>query len=166
MSIYERKVLCLLVRKKKKPIIYEGFLTEQYKHMKNKWIRLSVVSVLLPLIFAGVVSCYIGTFNLLDLFGNGEILLSLFSLTVPMLFDLFDIKQNDDEKISWAFFTCLIIVCIQLLLYCMTRIDNSQQQAIKSIIASLIMLVASWLVCVYSIRAIYMHGVSNNGGGK
>ncbi|WP_256157932.1 hypothetical protein [Blautia marasmi] len=137
---------------------------EQYKQMRNKWIRLAVVSVFLPLLFATVVSYYNNTFDLLALFGNGEILLSLFSLTIPMLFDLFEMKSKKDEYLSWAFFFCAILVCFQILLYCLTRIDFSEKKEIKSIIVSVIMLMASWLCCGYSIKAMFQHSIMDEGG--
>jgi len=147
----------------KSALIFEGIMAERYKATRNKWIRLSTVSVLLPLIFAGFVSFYNGAFDLLDMFGNGEIVLSLFSLTVPMLFDLFDIKQEKDEHLSWAFFCCAILVCIQILLYCLIRIDTSENQAIKSVISSIIILIASWICCNYSIRALFRHSIASGG---
>lgn len=152
-------------RNSKSALIFEGIMAERYKITRNKWIRLTTVSVLLPLIFAGFVSFYNGMFNLLDVFGNGEIVLSLFSLTVPMLFDLFDIKQERDEYLSWAFFCCAILVCIQILLYCLIRIDTSENREIKSIISSVIILVASWLCCNYSIRALFHHSIASASGG-
>ena len=150
--------------KRNKPLIFEGLEAEQYKQMRNKWIRLAVVSVLLPFLFAVVVSYYTNTFNLLALFGNGEILLSLFSLTIPMLFDLFEMKSKQDEYLSWAFFSCAILVCFQILLYCLTRIDHSSKKEIKSIIVSVIMLIASWICCGYSIKVMFQHSIMDKGG--
>ena len=150
--------------RRNKPFIFEGMEAEQYKQMRNKWIRLAVVSVFLPLLFATVVSYYNNTFDLLALFGNGEILLSLFSLTIPMLFDLFEMKCKKDEYLSWAFFFCAILVCFQILLYCLTRIDFSEKKEIKSIIVSVIMLMASWLCCGYSIKAMFQHSIMDEGG--
>ena len=150
--------------RRNKPFIFEGMEAEQYKQMRNKWIRLAVVSVFLPLLFATVVSYYNNSFDLLALFGNGEILLSLFSLTIPMLFDLFEMKSKKDEYLSWAFFFCAILVCFQILLYCLTRIDFSEKKEIKSIIVSVIMLMASWLCCGYSIKAMFQHSIMDEGG--
>lgn len=154
----------MLGNKSNKPFIFEGLAAEQYKQMRNKWIRLAVVSVLLPFLFAIVVSYYTNTFDLLGMFGNGEILLSLFSLTIPMLFDLFEMKSKKDEYLSWAFFSCAILVCFQILLYCLTRIDISEEKEIKSIVVSVIMLIASWLCCGYSIKAMFQHSIMHEGG--
>lgn len=142
---------------KKKPLIFEGALAEMYKSRRNKWIRLSIVSTLLPLFFAGCVSFYNGSFDFLNMFGSGEIVLSNFSLTIPMVFDLFEMKEKEDEYLSWTFFYCAILVCIQIGLYCLIRIDISENKQIKSVISSIIMLVASWICCNYSIRALFRH---------
>ena len=149
--------------KKNSPLIFEGAMAERYKITKNKWIRLTIISTLLPLLFASFVSIYNGSFDFLSMFGNGEIVMSLFSLTIPLLFDLFEIKSEDDENLSWAFFFCAILVCIQILLYCLIRIDNSCNRQIKSIIASIIMVVASWVCCRYSIKVLFLHSTTKGG---
>lgn len=138
-------------------------MAERYKLTKNRWIRLTIISTLLPLLFASFVSFYNGSFDLLSMFGNGEIVMSLFSLTIPLLFDLFEIKKEDDEYLSWAFFYCAILVCIQMLLYCLIRIDNSCNKQLKSVISSVIMVVASWICCSYSIRVLFLHSTTNGG---
>lgn len=147
----------------KAPLIFEGALAEKYKSTRNKWIRLTIMSTLLPLIFAGFVSFYNGSLDLLSMFGSGEIVLSLFSLTVPMLFDLFEMKKENDEYLSWAFFSCAILVCIQILLYCLIRIDISDYQQIKSVVSSFIILVASWICCSYSIKVLFRHSIACGG---
>lgn len=43
---------------------------EEYKKMKNKWIRLAVVGTGVPFILGILVTIFNETFNLLDLFGN------------------------------------------------------------------------------------------------
>lgn len=148
-------------RKKNSPLIFEGVLAERYKKAKNRWTRLTIISTLLPLVSASFVSLYNGSFDVLSLFGNGEIVMSLFSLTIPLLFDLFEIKKEDDENLSWAFFYCAILVCIQMLLYCLIRIDDSDYSELKSVISSLIMLCASWMCCNYSIKVLFMHSTTD-----
>lgn len=149
--------------KKKSPLIFEGAMAEIYKSTKNKWIRLTIISTLLPLLFASFVSFYNGSFDLLSMFGNGEIVMSLFSLTIPLLFDLFEIKKENDEYLSWAFFYCAILVCIQILLYCLIRIDISCNREIKSVISSVIMMIVSWMCCRYSIRVLFLHSTRSGG---
>lgn len=89
--------------KNTEPEIFEGIRAEEYKRMKNKWIRLAIVGTGLPFVIGILVSIFNDTFSLLDLFGNGEIILLLFSLNLPMAFDLFDMKRYNDERLEWAF---------------------------------------------------------------
>ena len=110
--------------RKSKPEIFEGVRAEEYKKLRNKWIRLAVVGTGLPFILGILISIFNDTFSILELFGNGEIILLLFSLNLPMAFDLFDIKHCDDETLSWAFWLCVIIICLQIALYCLIRTNN------------------------------------------
>lgn len=137
-----------------KPLIFEGIENERYKASKNKWIRLTIVSTLLPLLLTALISWYNGKFELIKLFGQGEIILSLFSLTVPLMFDLFEIKKNDDKYISRAFFLCIILVILQIVFYSLMRVDNSDKHLLKSFLTSIPFVFASWLCCLYSIKAI------------
>lgn len=150
--------------KRNTPIVFEGVKAEEYKKMRNKWIRLAVIGTGLPFILGVLVSIFNNTFSFLDLFGNGEIILLLFSLNLPMAFDLFDMKQRNDEKLSWAFWGCVIIICLQVALYCLIRTDNSDSNAIKSLVASIIMSIASWMDCAFSIRAMFQHSITEDGG--
>ena len=81
-----------------------------------------------------------------------------------MAFDLFDMKNRDDERLDWAFWWCVIIVCLQVALYCLIRSDESTDGTVKSIFFSGVMLIASWGNCVNAIRAMFQHSIAENGG--
>lgn len=145
------------IKLKEKPLVFEGIATEKYKSSRNKWIRLSFVSVFLPLLFGCIITWYNGKFDLINLFGEGEIILSLFSLTIPLMLDLFEIKKNNDERLSRAFFLCVIIILLQTIFYCLIRIDTSSNHILKGFITSLPFLIASWLCCLYSIKVMAIY---------
>lgn len=148
-------------RKPKKPIQFEGVAAERYKQIRNKWIRLSLVGTLLPIVMGIIVSVYSDSFNFIDTISNGEIILSLFSLTIPMLLDLFEVDYKKDDRISWTFFICLICVCFQVLLYCVTRLDVSSDREIRSIVASILTTVASIFSCISANSYIFKQTLVN-----
>lgn len=151
--------------KNTEPEIFEGIRAEEYKRMKNKWIRLAIVGTGLPFVIGILVSIFNDTFNLLDLFGNGEIILLLFSLNLPMAFDLFDMKRYNDERLEWEFWKCVIIICLQVAIYCLIRTTDSEVE-VKSIIFSVIMVFASGGVCASSIKAMFLHSIKKKDGGE
>lgn len=146
------------------PIVFEGVRAEEYKKVRNKWIRLAIVGTGVPFVLGILVGIFDDTFSFIDLFGKGEIILLLFSLNLPMAFDLFDMKKREDEKLSWAFWGCVIIICLQSAIYCLIRMGDSQNNALKSVIFSIIMAVASWIECGASIRIMFQHNNADEGG--
>lgn len=154
-----KKVSRLAGGKKNKAVVYEGQAAEQYKHMKNKWIRLAVVGTGLPFLISSLVALFGNTFNFMGLFTNGEIILSLFSLNLPLAFDLFEIKKKNDEYLSWAFWGCIIVVCFQLVLYCLVKITASEKGVVASVVVSIVMMISSWICCVCSIKAMFQHSI-------
>lgn len=146
------------------PEIFEGIRAEEYKKMRNKWIRLAVVGTGVPFVLGILVTIFNDTFSAFDLFGNGEVILLLFSLNLPMAFDLFDMKHKDDEQLEWVFWLCIIIMCLQVALYCLIRSDISTNSEVKSIIASVIMMVASGANCSKAIRVMFLHSIVEDGG--
>lgn len=150
---------------KDKPFIFEGAAAEQYKKMRNKWIRLAIVGTGLPFVLPMIIGFFDDSLNFLELFGNGEIILSLFSINFPLIFDLFSMKSDyDDEYLNWAFWTCSIVVILQLATYCSIRISTSDTLYIKSIVSSVIMIATSWMSCNFAIKAMFQYSIREKGG--
>lgn len=148
--------------KKNAPIIFDGYKAEQYKRMKNKWIRINFIGSVVPFLFAILISLYNDTFNLLELFGKGEIILSLFSINTSLAYDLFEMKKKDDENLSWAFWGCFILLCFQALIYAIITTNTTETVYIKSIISSSVMTISTWLCCSFCIKAMYKHSILDN----
>ncbi len=143
--------------KRSKGFVFEGEALENYKALRDRWIMLTIISSVLPLFLTCIISWYNGKLQLISLFGQGEIILSLFSLTVPLMFDLFEIKRKKDPKLTRAFVMCIFIVILQIAFYCLIRIDESEQHIAKGFWTSIPFVFASWFCCIYSIKAISKH---------
>lgn len=142
---------------KNKAFVFEGEDLEKYKLYRNKWIRLAVIGSVLPLALTCLIGWYSGKLELINLFGQGEIILSLFSLTVPLLFDLFEIKKSEDKCLSNAFVSCVLLVVLQIVFYCLIRIDSSEMHLLKGFWISIPFVIASWATCMYSIKSMFQH---------
>ena len=147
----------------KSPIRFEGTRAEEYKRMRNKWIRLSIVSTGLPFLFSIIISFFNDALSFWDLIVNGEIILSLFSLNLPIVFDLFEMKNSNEEYMSVAFWISTVITLLQLVVYCSIRMSVSESKELKTIIASLLMIIASWISCRSAIRAMFQYSISDTG---
>lgn len=143
--------------KRSRGFVFEGEALESYKDLRDRWIMLTIISSALPILLTCIISWYCGKLQLIELFGQGEIILSLFSLTVPLMFDLFEIKRKTDIKLTKAFAMCVFLVALQLVFYCLIRIDESEQHIAKGFWTSIPFVFASWFCCIYSIKAISKH---------
>lgn len=148
-------------QRSRSPIRFEGTRAEEYKRMRNKWIRLSIVGTGLPFLFSIIISFFNDVLSFWDLIANGEIVLSLFSLNLPIVFDLFEMKNSDEEYMSVAFWISTVITLFQLVVYCSIRMSVSESKEIKTIIASLLMIFASWISCRSAIRAMFQYSISD-----
>ncbi len=142
---------------KKKTIRFEGNTSKRYKNIKTKWILLTSISSALPLFL----TCFIGWYNgkpvLFELFGQGEVILSLFSLTVPLVFDLFEIKNKNDIDLIKALCFCIALIIFQTVSYSTIRCDTSLFHLIKGFLISIPFIIASWFCCIFSIKVISKH---------
>lgn len=150
--------------RKEKPFIFEGYDAELYKKKRNNWIRLTLAGTGLPFVLPVIFSFFNDTFNLLELFGHGEAILPLFSSNLLLAFDLFDMKANDDENLAWSFWRCILISIIQLGSYCAIRLSSSNTVQIKSVGFSIFMIVISWISCIFSIKSMFKHTISDKEG--
>ena len=78
-----------------------------------------------------------------------------------MLLDLFEIDYKKDDRLSWTFLICLLSVCLQVLLYCLTRLDDSPSRETRSIVVSLFIVVASIFSCASANSYIFKQTLIN-----
>lgn len=148
----------------KNALVFEGVIAEQYKQKRNKWIRVSIIGTFLPFVLPVIINIFGDDPNFVQFFENGEIILPLFTLCISLAFDLFDMKGHEDEHLSVAFWLCIVIAILQLVIYCSIRITNSEHIQCKSMIASCILIIASAFCCNNAIKAMFNHSISTEEG--
>ena len=140
------------MRRKNKAIIYEGKVIEKYKRLKTKWIQLAIIGTGIPLVISSLVALCNNTSDFLTLFNNGDIILSLFSLSLTLVFDLFQIKEKDDEKLSKAFFLSLVLICCQLTFYCLIKMKLATITDKMNIKHTIISIIMSLIIIIFSFK--------------
>lgn len=144
---------------KKRNKIYEGEIKEQYKAKREKWVLLLIFGFFMPLLLACLPGWYQGKSILPDLFNNGDVLLSLFTVTVPATIDVFESKQHKDSKLEWTFAGFLILILIQTGAYILIKNNEKTNFLTQNIITSLAIVVSSLLLCIYSLKRITIHSI-------
>lgn len=142
---------------KGKSKVYEGKLKEKCKSARKKWLILTLVGFLTPLLLACISGWYKEEPILSELFYNGDIILSLFSVTVPATIDIFEIKKYKDDKLEFVFAMSVVLLIFQTGLYVLIKNDVGNANHCKSIIISIIFVVGIFLWCTYSLNEITKH---------
>ena len=130
--------------------VYEGKEKEFRKQARKKWLSLFFWAFLLPLLIAGVCSIYNDKISILDLFCNGDVLLALYSVTVPVILDLFEIKKNNSNKLSSSFNGFLILIIFQTIFFVLIKGDNSSHP-MASVIFSCVIVLLSLIWCLHAL---------------
>lgn len=142
---------------KSKSKVYEGKLKEKCKSARKKWLILTLVGFLTPLLLACISGWYKGESILLSLFNNGDIILSLFSVTVPATIDIFEIKKYKDDKLEFVFVMSVVLLIFQTGLYILIKSDVENANPYKSVVVSIIFVIGIFLWCTYTLNEITRH---------
>lgn len=161
----------------RKGTFYRGQHYQLYSKRRNKWIRLAFAGTVIPIITSFWVSLNVETASFIELLGNGDIILSLFALTLPMVFDVFEEKRRYDDGLSNAFLACIFLLVVQVLTYCTIKkraveikgatdavrwlIWNDMSQTtityVENIVGIVFWIVVTTVVCLACISAMEVH---------
>mgnify|MGYP003571417035 CR=1 FL=1 len=130
--------------------VYEGEEKEFRKQARKKWLSLFFWAFLLPLLIASACSIYNDKISIQELFCNGDVLLALYSVTVPVILDLFEIKKNNSNKLSSAFNGFLLLIIFQTIFFVLIKGDNSSHPK-ESIIFSCVIVLSSLIWCLHAL---------------
>lgn len=144
---------------KKKENIYEGKLKEQCKKARKRWILLSFWGFIMPLLISLAYGWYTNEISINDLFNNGDILLALYSVTVPATLDIFEIKKDDDINLSTTFSGFLLLIMLQTIFFALIKNDSSYSQ--KKVFFSMVIVIFAIFMCLHSLKEITKYQYSN-----
>ena len=153
---------------KRKPIVFEGKLGEQHKRTKQKWLRLLLVGTVLPFMLPLILSSIIDFVNVWEVVGDGEIILTSFTVTLSLVFDIYSIKEQrkEDEHLDNAFAFALILTAVQLVVYAAVKASNSETKVLKSVLWSLVIIICTCYHCDKTIDAMFLYSNDSEEGAE
>lgn len=151
-------------KKYEEKYVFEGVQREKYNRAIQKWFVVSCFSVFFPLIITLIIDSYDGKFNIVNLINNGDLVLLSFSLTIPTLLDLIEIKniiRQNNISISLCKVECLFIIIIQVVFYVLIR--THEAKFVTNLISTIIIVPLSIFICRYSIFCIFVSSIEKEG---
>lgn len=160
-----------------KGTFYRGSQYQLYIQRRNKWIRLAIAGTLIPIISSLWISTVVDTVGILELLGNGDVVLSLFALTLPMMFDILEEKRQADDYLSNAFLLCILVIVAQILSYftirlrvvgekdatslsswlLMKNVSKIKIVHFQNLLGTIVVIIATITVCMVCIGAMEYH---------
>ncbi len=145
-------------KKYEEKYVFEGEQREKYKRSILKWFVLSCFSVLFPLLITATIDLYEQKFNMITLINNGDLILLSFSLTIPTILDMFEMKKNTTEKKDDILIACsclcLFIIVIQTLFYALIRTHKTL--TVINLFLTVAIVFSSIYICRYSVFCMFI----------
>ena len=128
-----------------------------------------MISVFLPFLMALIIGVYNRNLDLIRMFNQGDFILLSYAVTVPILFDLFNIVHKNkkgkvhDARLFYCFCWCLLITFLQTFSYALIKNNADIGVRYENIILTIFIIAPSVIVCNYSIDSIFVQSISNEG---
>lgn len=136
-----------------------GKALDTYKQKREKWILSAIVTTFFPFIVALMLELIYGTFDIFEVFKNGDILILFYSLTIAILFDLWNVKRNNPQKdmmLQRSFCLLLLVLFSQMCLYGALK-TNSMDSVVLIIFTNLVIIGASYFACNFVLLHIFLY---------
>lgn len=133
--------------------------TDMYKEYKYERRILFIITLLgsvLPLGMSCIVGYHNGGFSFTKMLLNGDIVLSLYTLTIPSIINIFSIKIDKDTQLINAFVIGIILFFFQTVFYILVRYETSENLWMI-IIVTIIFVLSSWICCCNSLKTIIIY---------
>lgn len=148
-------------KKYEEKYVFEGEQREKYKRSILKWFVLSCFSVFFPPVITIIIDLYEKTFNMFNLINNGDLILLSFSLTIPTILDMLEMKKStttkkDDVLIACGCL-CLFIIVIQTLFYALIRTHKTMTAI--NLFLTVAIVFSSIYICRYSVFCMFISSI-------
>lgn len=149
-------------KKYEEKYVFEGEQREKYKQSIFKWFILSCFSVFFPPIITAIIDLYEETFNMIALINNGDLILLSFSLTIPTILDMLEMKKNTTTKKDSVLIACgclcLFIIVIQTLFYALIRTHKTMTEI--NLCFTILIVLSSIYICRYSVFCMFISSMN------
>lgn len=134
---------------------------DTYKRKWETWVFSSIVSIFFPFFISITINAVSGKFNFLELFSQGEIIILFYSLTITILFDLWntprDIKKND-RGLQRSFYSLLMVLFSQMALYGVIKANIITDLWILFFM-TVGVIIASYYICNSTLLQIFLYNI-------
>lgn len=134
---------------------------DTYKRKWETWVFSSIVSIFFPFIISIIINAVSGNFNFLELFLQGDIIILFYSLTIAVLFDLWNIPKDsrkNDRGIQRSFYTILMVLFSQMAIYGVIK-SNIITNSWIVFFMTIGVIISSYYICNSSLLQIFLYNI-------
>lgn len=134
---------------------------DTYKRKWETWVFSSIVSIFFPFIISIIINAVSGSFNFLELFAHGDIIILFYSLTIAVLFDLWNTPKDNrknDMGLQRSFYTILMVLFSQMAIYGVIKANIITDLWILFFM-TIGTMVASYYICNSTLLQIFLYNI-------
>lgn len=134
---------------------------DTYKRKRETWLLSSIVSIFFPFAISIIVGICSNNINLINIFSQGDIIILFYSLTITILFDLWNTPKDNrknDNGIQRTFYVLLIVLFSQMALYGVIK-TNAIDNIWFIFIITTIIIISSYFACNSALLQIFLYNI-------
>lgn len=134
---------------------------DTYKRKWEIWILSSIVSIFFPFIISIIINAVSGKFSFLTIFEQGDIIILFYSLTIAVLFDLWNLPKDskkNDKGLQRCFYAILMVLFSQMALYGVIKVNIITNVWILFLM-TLGTIIASYCACNSALLQIFLYNI-------
>lgn len=134
---------------------------DSYKRKRETWMLSSIVSIFFPFIISIMISVFSNKFNFFAVFLQGDVIILFYSLTIAVLFDLWNTPKSnnkDDRGLQRSFYIMLMVLFSQMALYGVIKTDMITNLCLICLI-TISIIIASYYACNSALLQIFLYNI-------